>query len=312
MGYVLKAVLSSAQHPEYGQITVPFPIPDEKYDRMIELLEPLEIGDALRQDCRVDELDSFYTVLNRLVGSLVNFDELDYLAKRLDSFDDGEAAQFQGMACKLGVSNIKDFINLTFCCQQATVITDFSDLDAIGRQHYMTMQGGGCRIEELERLDGRKFALDLILNHLEGRITPYGVVYDNHVLKRILRSRRGEGYIDVCVLVLCAMLVIALAVQVLPAFIAKQQLDTFATELVREAEIAGRIGPETDRREQALREQTGLDPEIEWSDTGRIQLNEEVTVTLTHEIDLGLFAGFGSFPITLRADATGKSEVYWK
>ena len=31
MGYVLKAVLSSAQHPEYGQITVPFPIPDEKY-----------------------------------------------------------------------------------------------------------------------------------------------------------------------------------------------------------------------------------------------------------------------------------------
>ena len=125
------------------------------------------------------------------------------------------------------------------------------------------------------------------------------------MLKRILRSRRGEGYIDVCVLVLCAMLVIALAVQVLPAFIAKQQLDTFATELVREAEIAGRIGPETDRREQALRE-------IQWSDTGRIQLNEEVTVTLTHEIDLGLFAGFGSFPITLRADATGKSEVYWK
>ena len=69
MGYVLKAVLSSAQHPEYGQITVPFPIPDEKYDRMIELLEPLEIGDALRQDCRVDELDSFYTVLNRLVAA---------------------------------------------------------------------------------------------------------------------------------------------------------------------------------------------------------------------------------------------------
>ena len=108
MGYVLKAVLSSAQHPEYGQIIVPFPIPDEKYDR-------------LRSNCwshwksvtrsggigRVDELDSFYTVLNRLVGSLVNFDELDHLAKRLDSFDDGEAAQFQGMACKWAVSNIK-------------------------------------------------------------------------------------------------------------------------------------------------------------------------------------------------------------
>ena len=132
------------------------------------------------------------------------------------------------------------------------------------------------------------------------------------MLRRILKSKRGEGYIDVCVLVLCTMLVIALAVQVLPAFIAKQQLDTFATELVREAEIAGRVGSETNRREQALREQTGLDPTVQWSDTGRIQLNEEVSVTLTYEIDLGLFAGFGSFPVTLRADATGKSEVYWK
>ena len=92
----------------------------------------------------------------------------------------------------------------------------------------------------------------------------------------------------------------------------KQQLDTFATELIREAEIAGRVGSETDRREQALREQTGLNPDISWSRTGRIQLNQEVAVTVTYETNIGLFSGFGSFPITLRADATGKSEVYWK
>ena len=127
------------------------------------------------------------------------------------------------------------------------------------------------------------------------------------MLKKILRSKRGEGYLDVCILVLCAMLVIALAV-----FFAKQQLDTFATELIREAEIAGRVGSETDRREQALREQTGLNPDISWSRTGRIQLNQEVAVTVTYETNIGLFSGFGSFPITLRADATGKSEVYWK
>ena len=57
---------------------------------------------------------------------------------------------------------------------------------------------------------------------------------------------------------------------------------------------------------------TGLDPNIRWSKTGRIQLNEEVTVTLTLDMDIGLFGGFGSFPITLRSEATGKSEVYWK
>lgn len=129
---------------------------------------------------------------------------------------------------------------------------------------------------------------------------------------KLLKSKRGEGYIDVCVLVLCAMLVIALAVQVLPVFIAKHQLDTYATELCREAEISGRVGSETSRRAAVLTEQTGLTPRISWSKTGNIQLNQEITVTLTLEKNIGLFGGFGSFPITLRSEASGKSEVYHK
>lgn len=132
------------------------------------------------------------------------------------------------------------------------------------------------------------------------------------MLKRILRNERGEGYIDTCVLVLCAVLVIALAVRVLPVFIAKQQLDTFATELVREAEVTGRVGSETSRRAAVLQERLGIAPDITWSNSGRIQLNEEVTVILTLQEDIGLFGNFVSFPITLQAQATGKSEVYWK
>ncbi|WP_423241314.1 DUF4320 family protein [Petroclostridium xylanilyticum] len=111
---------------------------------------------------------------------------------------------------------------------------------------------------------------------------------------------------------LCAMLVIALAVKVFPVYIAKSQLDTFASELCREAEIAGRVGSETSMRAQVLREKTGLDPAISWSKTGKIQLNEEFTATVSMQTDIGLFGGFGSFPITLTAQATGKSEVYWK
>lgn len=131
-------------------------------------------------------------------------------------------------------------------------------------------------------------------------------------LHRIVKERRAEGYVDVAVLVLCTILVLALALRVLPVFIAKQQLDTFATELMREAEISGRIGSETDRRAAVLREKTGIDPQISWSDSGQIQLNQEVTVTLTLQKDIGLFGNFGSFPVTLRSQATGKSEVYWK
>lgn len=128
--------------------------------------------------------------------------------------------------------------------------------------------------------------------------------------KKILGEHRAEGYIDVVVLVLCAMLVIALAVRVFPIYITKLQLDNFADELVREAEIAGRVGAETSERERVLQEKTGLTPTIIWSKSGNIQLNEEVTVTLTLERNIGLFGDFGSFPVHLKARASGKSEVY--
>ena len=130
---MLKAVLSYPMHPEHGVVTIPFPIPEEDYDHTMELLEGVDIGDVLRQDCYVVELDSRYPILKRLEGSAVNVDELDYLAKRLDSFCEGEDDQFLAMAHKLNLTDIKDLINLTFCCQQATDIASFSDLEAIWR-----------------------------------------------------------------------------------------------------------------------------------------------------------------------------------
>lgn len=175
----MKAVLSNADHPEYGVATIPLPIPRNQYDHCVALLEALEIGDASEADCRVDSLDSAWPVLNRLVSTKVNLDELDYLAKRLDSSDINEAAKFQAMTVKWGLFEMTDLINLTFWCQQATIITDFSDLEDIGRRHYMPLNGGSCSTEELERLDARKAALDLILNSESTCVTPYGVVYDN-------------------------------------------------------------------------------------------------------------------------------------
>lgn len=128
--------------------------------------------------------------------------------------------------------------------------------------------------------------------------------------KKILRDQKAEGYIDVAVLVFCAMLVIALAVRVFPVYITKLQLDNFADELIREAEIAGCVGAQTSERERILQEKTGLTPAVTWSRTGNIQLNEEITVTLTLQKNIGLFGDFGSFPVQLKARASGKSEVY--
>lgn len=175
----IRASLYNKTHLEYGVVTIPFPIPPDQYDSTIGMLESLDIGNPLARDCAVEEIQGPCPILKRLEGTRVNVDELDYLIKRLDSFTDNELAQFQGMAAAKGFAEITDLINLTFCCQQATVITDFSDLKQIGRDHYLNLHGGCASMEELERLDARRTALDLILNDTSGQITPYGVVYDN-------------------------------------------------------------------------------------------------------------------------------------
>ena len=175
---MIQAVLGNPHHPEYGVATIPFPIPHDQYAHCMELLEALEIGDAVKADCQVQEINSFYSVLKRTEMLTVNVEELNYLAKRLDSFDTGEAAQFQAMAHKLELFELKDLINLTFCCQQATVITNFSDLSTVGRDHYMNLHGGSASVDELNALDGKGTARQLIESG-SGTVTLYGVVYDN-------------------------------------------------------------------------------------------------------------------------------------
>ena len=159
---MIQAVLSNPSHPEYGVATIPFPIPRDQYAHCMDLLEALEIGDAVKTDCKVE---------------------------KVDSFDTGEAAQFQAMAHKLELFELKDLINLSFCCQQATVITDFSDLAAVGRDHYMNLHGGSASVDELNALDGEETARQLIESG-GGTITPYGVVYDNGMkLERVYDGR---------------------------------------------------------------------------------------------------------------------------
>ena len=175
---MMQVILSNSKHPEYGQATIPLPLAQDQYEDCVELLEKLEIGSATKQDCKVLEISSAFPVLKRTEMLTVNLDELDYLAKRLASFDVGEAAQFQAMAHKLELFELKDLINLTFCCQQATVITDFTNLEAIGRDHYMNLYGGCASTQELEDLDGAETAR-LLIDSGAGEVTPYGVVYDN-------------------------------------------------------------------------------------------------------------------------------------
>lgn len=160
------------------------------------MLEALDIGDPRAKDCMVEEIEGCVPSLKCLEGHRINVDELDYLVKRLDSFSDGELAQFQGMAAKMGLSDMTDLINLTFCCQQATVITDFSDLEQIGRDHYMNLHGGCVSTEELEELDSMETAL-LLISENEGK--QHGVLHTAVGLEQPLHAEDQETEAgDIC------------------------------------------------------------------------------------------------------------------
>ncbi|MFB2022504.1 hypothetical protein ACEVJL_13675 [Pseudoflavonifractor sp. P01025] len=107
------AILKNNDHPEYGEVSMPLPIKASEYGHCMELLSSLGIGDALNKDCQVEELTRAYPTLRCLEGCKVNIDELDYLAKRLDGFDAVEISQFQAMADKLKLTDMKDLITLT-------------------------------------------------------------------------------------------------------------------------------------------------------------------------------------------------------
>lgn len=130
-------------------------------------------------------------------------------------------------------------------------------------------------------------------------------------LKILLSSKSGSLVIDVPVFAYIALIVLCLALTTFPVFIAKQELDTYTTNLVRTAELSGRIGTETSEMTSKLSDRTGLSPDVNWSTSGKIQLGEEFTLTCTVDYDIG-FGQFGSFPISLTSKQTGRSEVYWK
>lgn len=195
MTYVIQAVLRNPRNPESGQITIPFPISPEHYDQTIKMLQEMDLGYSINRDCVVDEIDSRYPVLETLKGTMVNIDQIDYLAKFLDSFSPDEDSKFNAMSHKLGLAHIADFINLALCCQQATVITDFSKLEEAGKAHRMNLNGGSISTAELEAMDGQTEALRLIESGT-GTITPYGVVYDNGmVLEQLYNGRQFPEYL---------------------------------------------------------------------------------------------------------------------
>ena len=177
---MFKASLENNNIPELGTVTVEFPIPEAQYEETIRALNGIQSGAVVEQDCFVADIGTAdCPALERLIGTMANVDELDWLGKQLESFDRYELLQFNAAVERFGLSTADELIDLSFCAREVTVISDFSDLELVGKRHYLTVHGA-CDSEELENLDGKETALALISGQ-PGYVTRYGVVYDNGI-----------------------------------------------------------------------------------------------------------------------------------
>ena len=107
----------------------------------------------------------------------VNVDELNFLAKYLDSMTDKELRQFQAAMTVTKPTEIKDMINLAFNLHNYTLITDFSDMAAVGKNHLLNVE----RAVSAEMDDFYNFSQlgESLLTSGKGTVTPYGVLFVN-------------------------------------------------------------------------------------------------------------------------------------
>ena len=173
---MFEATLRNRSQPKLGALAVTFPIPEERYENVILALQNLQIGDVRKQDCCIESIRApDCPALLRMTNTMANVDELDWLGKQLESFDRYELLQFNAAVERFGLSAADELIDLSFCAREVTVVSDFNDLELVGKRHYLTVHGA-CDSEELENLDGKETALALISGQ-PGYVTRYGVVY---------------------------------------------------------------------------------------------------------------------------------------
>ena len=169
--------LNNSKFPEDGSVVVTLPIEADDYDRAIRQLDGLAIGSAQWRDCCLVAVLDGPDVLSRREDSNVNIEELDYLAKRLDSFSASELSTYSALASKYDLTDMSDLINLCDCFQNATIVTDFSDMSRIGRSYTLAQNGGSMAVDDLEKINLVAVARNLLSGNA-GTVTPYGVLYD--------------------------------------------------------------------------------------------------------------------------------------
>lgn len=151
-------------------INVKFPCAESEYQSVRKELELKDnyafVRDVVEPKALALKKDTF-----------VNLDEINYLAKRMNSFDQKELFSFFAAIEAGDYISTKDLINLTFNLNCYTLIRDVSNLKSVGR-NYVLCREVAISADELEKMDLEKIGREL-LSSGKGIPTKYGLLFRN-------------------------------------------------------------------------------------------------------------------------------------
>ena len=135
MSTIIKIRIRNADH----EIDVQFPISENELYAKLAEIHAIE-GKEAPQSAFVTEV-YWPEEFSMLKDRLANLDELNYLGKRMESFDTLEYDQFLIGISKLDSKEVKDLINLTFNLNHFTLCQDVSSYGKIGREYVLNTEG---------------------------------------------------------------------------------------------------------------------------------------------------------------------------
>lgn len=137
------------------------------------------------------------------------------------------------------------------------------------------------------------------------------------MIKQLMKNKKAEGYIDICVGVIVFVMVLVIAVNIFSFITLKIEMDQIAEELIEAATYSGCFGDDFLERDSDMMGEYfyyvidyGADEYFN-SAYKRVQLGDKMWVTIskqTYVKGLGVFR----IPVTVSVTRSGLSEKYWK
>lgn len=136
-------------------------------------------------------------------------------------------------------------------------------------------------------------------------------------MKKLIKSKKAEGYIDVVIGIFAMMMVLVVVLNIFQFMTLKQDLDEISGQLIETATFNGCFGGEFDERVESLQSQFfdfDVDTDAESyfnAHYERVQLGDQMDVYVsvqTYVQGLGMFR----IPVTVTSHRSGISEKYWK